>query len=85
MGLLSLLLGVGGIGMLLLSGALGLGILTLIGLVMVTVGIAGSLVSNAIEEKRDSTSWTTKPDDGLQNPPMDKGQLPRGGYTPGPR
>ena len=83
MGLLSALLGVGGIGMLLLSGTLGLGIVTMIGLVMVTVGIVGGLVSTAIEENRDSTSWTTRPDDGLQKPTMDKGQLPLGGYTPG--
>jgi hypothetical protein len=81
MGLLSHLLGVSGIGMLFLSGALGLSILTLIGLAMVAVGIVGSLVSNAIEEKRDPR----RPDDGFQKPPMDKGQLPLGGYTRGPK
>jgi hypothetical protein len=83
MGLLSVLLGVGGMGMLLLSGTLGLGIVTMIGIVMVMVGIVGGLVSTAIEEDRDSTSWATRSDDGLQKPTMDKEQLlPLGGYGP---
>jgi hypothetical protein len=69
--------------MLFLSGTLGLGIVTMIGIVMVIVGIVGGLVSTAIEEDRDSTSWDARSDDGLQKPTMDKGQLPLGGYTSG--
>jgi hypothetical protein len=84
-GLLSVLLGIVGFGMLFLSGALGLGFVTIIGLVMIAAGIAGGLMSAAIEEGRDSTSWTTKPDEESKMPTKDKGQLPLGGYTSGHR
>jgi len=82
MGLLSVLWELVGIGMLFLSVILGLGIVvTIISMVMVTVGIVGALVSNAIEETSDITSWSTRPDDGVKKPTSDKGQLPLGGYT----
>jgi hypothetical protein len=84
-GLLSVLLGVGGIGMLLLSSVLGSSIVAIVGMVMLPIGIVGGLVSNAIEETNDATSWSTRSDDGLQKPTTDKGQLPLGGYTHGPR
>ena len=78
LGVLSIFLGIGGIGMLFLAGMLKLNIIVTIGFVMIIVGIAGALVSNAIEESHDITSWNTK---GLQKPTADKGQLPLGGYT----
>jgi hypothetical protein len=83
MRLASALLGVGGVGMLFLSGALGLGIVTVIGMVMVIVSIVSGLVSTAIEEKRDALLLRSSSDDGLQQPTMDKSQLPPGAYTPG--
>ena len=85
LGLLSILVGVSGIGMLFLSGALNLGVLTVIGLIMVALGIISGFVSTAIESTTDITVWTTRPEEGLQNPNADKGQLPLGGYTHGPR
>lgn len=83
MGLLSALLVVVGFGMLFLSGILGARIGTMIGMVLLIIGIVGALVSNAIAKDRDTTSWSTRSEDGLQKPTTDKGQLPLGGYTSG--
>ncbi len=84
-GLVCALLGVSGVGMLFLSGVLGLSIITVIGLVMIAVGIVSGLVSTAIEEKRDTPSFSSNSDDGLQQPTIDKSQLPPGAYIPGHR
>ncbi len=85
LGPLSILLAVCGIGLLFLSGALHLSVLTISGLVLVVLGIIGGLASNAIENTTDITLWSTRPEEGLQKPTTDKGQLPLGGYTHGPR
>lgn len=83
LGLLSILLGVVGIGMVLLSVAFGLGIVMPIGIVIALLSIVGGLVSAAIEEDKDVTSWSTRPDDGLQNPTKDKGQFHLAGILQG--
>ncbi|GAC1353771.1 MAG: hypothetical protein NVSMB38_30120 [Ktedonobacteraceae bacterium] len=82
---MSILVGVSGVAMLLLSGSLHLGVLTIIGLIMVALGVIGGFVSSAIESANDTTAWGMRPEDGLQKPTADKGQLPLGGYTSGHR
>ncbi len=79
------LISVLGVGMLLLSGALHLGILTIIGLILVALGIIGGLISNMIESPTDKPLWNTRSEEGMRKPLADKGQLPLGGYTHGPR
>ncbi|HEY4387192.1 MAG TPA: hypothetical protein VGN34_22275 [Ktedonobacteraceae bacterium] len=81
-GLLSVLLGIGGFVVLILSITFSLGIVTIIGVGMAIVGMVGSFVSAVIEEDKDITSWSVRPVDGLKKPTMDKEQLPIGGYTP---
>ena len=71
--------------MLFLSSALNLGVLTIIGLIIVALSIISGFVSSAIESTTDITVWTTRPEEGLQKPNADKGQLPLGGYMPGPK
>ncbi len=80
-----ILIGVLGVGVLLLSGALHMSILTIIGLVLVALGVIGGIVSNAIERPTDKPLWYTRPEEGLRKPLADKGQLPLGGYIHGPR
>jgi hypothetical protein len=85
-GLLFVLLGVSGVALLLLGFSIGIGILDLIGFVLLLLGALAGLVSNALRtDEQDPTSWTYRPNEGLQNPTGDKSQLPIGGYTSGQR
>lgn len=84
-GLIGINLMLGGIGMLFLSGALDQYSITVIGWVMIGVGIVGSLIGRAIQAKTESSPWELRPNDEFQKPTLDKGQLPLGCYSPGPK
>lgn len=85
-GLVSALLGAGGIALFFLGLTIGIGPFGVTGAVLMLVSIATGLVSAAVRSEtdvQDPTSWTYRPEEGLQPPTADKSQLPPGGYSSG--
>ena len=85
-GLLFVFLCVGSVASLLLGFTMSIGMLGVIGFVLMLLSTLAGLISNALRtDEQEPTSWTYRPEEGLQNPTKDKAQLPLGGYTSGPR
>ena len=85
-GLMFVFLCVGGVASLILGFTMSIGILGVIGFVLMSLSAIAGLISNALRtDEQEPTSWTNRPEEGLQHPTKDKAQLPLGGYTSGPR
>jgi hypothetical protein len=87
-GLVSALVGAVSIVLFFLDWTIGIGSLGVAGFVLILLSVVTGLVSSAVRAEtdvQDSTSWTYRPVEGLQQPTADKSQLPLGGYSSGQR